>query len=117
MKRNLLIEIYFLSGLNVVGRQRDLSNHSYQPASYTAMECDPSPSSRHSHRQRYQPTLMSLGPTSLPYAPYPGIMVPDGTPPNKHNAPPNGPQNSQNDRNDESPMVGVCMQQSPVAIH
>lgn len=98
----------------MVGRQRDLSNHSYQPASYTAMECDPSPS-RHSHRQRYQTTLMSLGPVSLPYAPYPGHAVPDGTPP-KHNPPPNGPQNSQNDR-DESPMVGVCMQQSPVAIH
>lgn len=99
----------------MVGRSRDLGNHSYQPASFTAMDCDPSPS-RHPHRQRYQAPLMGYGHSSLPYAPYSGHGVPDGNPPNKHNPPPNGPPSTQTER-DESPMVGVCIQQSPVAIH
>lgn len=102
-----------LTGLNLVGR-REYQNHSYQPASFTAMECDPSPS-RHSHRSRYQSSLMGFGPSSLQYPPYPGHTVPDTAPP-KHNMPVNGPASSQADR-DDSPMVGVCMQQSPVAIH
>lgn len=103
------------SGLNLIGRQRDLLNHTYQPASYTAMECDPSPS-RHTHRQqRYQATapLMSFGHSSLPYTPYTGHPVSDNTP-QKQTSAQNGPQNK--DR-DDSPMVGVCVQQSPVAIH
>ncbi|XP_018570401.1 serine/threonine-protein kinase minibrain isoform X1 [Anoplophora glabripennis] len=100
-------------GLNLVGRSRDLSGHAYQPSSFTAMECDPSPS-RHTHRQRYQGSLLNHGPTSLQYAPYSGSMM-DSTPP-KHNQASNGPPNKPTDR-DDSPMVGVCVQQSPVAIH
>ncbi|XP_017786175.1 PREDICTED: serine/threonine-protein kinase minibrain isoform X3 [Nicrophorus vespilloides] len=108
-------------GLNLLGRSRDLQNHSYQPSSYTAMECDPSPSSRHPHRQWVPVPYMSFGTQYLPYAaaPYPGHSVPDGTPP-KHNPPQNGPSKAaaaQNDSRSESPMVGVCVQQSPVAIH
>uniref|UniRef100_A0A1Y1N919 dual-specificity kinase n=2 Tax=Photinus pyralis TaxID=7054 RepID=A0A1Y1N919_PHOPY len=101
-------------GLNLVGRTRDCTNHTYQPASYSAMECDPSPS-RHTHRSRYQAPLMGFGPSSLPYSAYPGHVVADSTPP-KHNPPTNGPTPGQADR-DDSPMVGVCVQQSPVAIH
>ncbi|KAJ8982345.1 hypothetical protein NQ317_013095, partial [Molorchus minor] len=101
-------------GLNLVGRSRDISGHAYQPSSFTAMECDPSPS-RHPHRQRYQGPLLNHGPTSLQYAPYPGSMM-DSTPP-KHNQASNGPQNNKPTDRDDSPMVGVCVQQSPVAIH
>lgn len=87
------------------------------------MECDPSPS-RHPHpRQRYPPaptaSMMNHGPQSLQYAPYPNSKM-ESTPPSKHNqvAQSNGPQSksSSNDR-DDSPMVGVCVQQSPVVIH
>ncbi|KAF5277903.1 hypothetical protein FQA39_LY06055 [Lamprigera yunnana] len=101
-------------GLNLVGRTRDYSNHSYQPASYSAMECDPSPS-RHTHLSRYQAPLMGFVPSSRPYTGYPSHVMPDSTPP-KHNPPTNGPTSGQTDR-DDSPMVGVCVQQSPVAIH
>lgn len=88
-------------GLNMVGRQRDITKHnSYQQPNYTAMECDPSPS-RHQHKM-------------YPVMPY-GFMVPDGIN-QKHSVPQNGPNNSQTDR-DDSPMVGVCVQKSPVAIH
>lgn len=114
-------------GLNLVGRARDLTGHPYQQqqlSSFTAMECDPSPS-RHPHpRQRYPAastvSMMNHGPQSLQYAPYPGSRL-ESTPPSKHNqvAQSNGPQSgksSSNDR-DDSPMVGVCVQQSPVVIH
>lgn len=88
------------------------------------MECDPSPS-RHTHRQQQQPqqryqaaasSLMSFGHSSLPYTPYNtgGHQLPDSTIPNTKAPTQNGPQNK--DR-DDSPMVGVCVQQSPVAIH
>lgn len=129
--RNVLIEINFkcclmcvflVVGLNLVGWTRD---GSYIPASYSAMECDPSPS-RHPHRSRYQtttvgapppPSLLNHGPSSLPYAPYPNTMMDNQTP--KHNQAANGPQSKQTDssKEDSSPMVGVCIQQSPVAIH
>ncbi|KAG5881271.1 hypothetical protein JTB14_003742 [Gonioctena quinquepunctata] len=100
-------------GINMVGRSRDIFGQTYHPSSFVAMECDPSPS-RHSHRQRYQAPL-SHGPTSLQYAPYPGSKV-DSTPPKGSNQAPNGSQNKPADRED-SPMVGVCVQQSPVVIH
>lgn len=115
-------------GLNLVGWTRDVS---YIPTSYSAMECDPSPS-RHPHRSRYQttaaaaavgapppPSLLNHGPSSLPYAPYPNTMMDNNQTTPKHNQAVNGPQTKQTDNNkdDSSPMVGVCVQQSPVAIH
>lgn len=103
-------------GLNMVGRTRDLSNHSYQPSSYTAMECDPSPS-RHPHRLRLQPPIMGggggvggYGHSSLPYPPYP-THGHDNTPPK----PPGGNTHGSSTDRDDSPMV--CVPQSPVAIH
>ncbi|KAJ3657327.1 hypothetical protein Zmor_009138 [Zophobas morio] len=114
-------------GLNLVGRSRELSSHSsYQQqqqqqqqsgGGYTTMECDPSPS-RHPHRQRYhQAPMISYGPTSLQYAPYPGPMT-DGSAP-KHNSSTtaNGPQQAKQSDRDDSPMVGVCVQHNSVAIH
>lgn len=102
------------------GRQRELTNHSYQPPSYMAMDCDPSPS-RHQHRQRYPVTIPivgigSIGSSSLLHTSYSGHTVPDGPVPNHNPQTQNGPSSSQADR-DDSPMVGVCVQQSPVAIH
>ena len=116
-----------VAGLNLVGRSRELSSHSsYQQqqqqqqqsgGGYTTMECDPSPS-RHPHRQRYhQAPMISYGPTSLQYAPYPGPMT-DGSAP-KHNSSTtaNGPQQAKQSDRDDSPMVGVCVQHNSVAIH
>ncbi|KRT82278.1 protein kinase, partial [Oryctes borbonicus] len=105
-------------GLNMIGgRQRELTNHSYQPPSYMAMDCDPSPS-RHQHRQRYPVTLPIVGISSstLIHTSFSGHTVPDGPAPKHNPQTQNGPSSSQADR-DDSPMVGVCVQQSPVAIH
>lgn len=99
---NLFTQFLIIVGLNMVGRQRDITKHnSYQPQNFTAMECDPSPS-RHQHK------------TYPPVVPY-SFMVSDGMN-QKHGVPQNGPNNSQAER-DDSPMVGVCVQKSPVAIH
>ncbi|XP_018319847.1 serine/threonine-protein kinase minibrain isoform X2 [Agrilus planipennis] len=130
-------------GLNLIGRSRDYTstsnavtttitaNHSYQPTSYTAMECDQSPSrlqqqqpqqqQQHSHRPpryHHQASLINYGPSSLPYQSYPGHAIPDG-PSTKHGPTANGPtsNSAQVDKEDNSAMVGVCAQQSPVAIH
>lgn len=115
-------------GLNLVSRSRELfSGHPYQSQqSYAAMECDSSPSSSssrsHPHRggvqqvpPRYHqmaPAPTNHGPGSLPYV-HP-LSVPKPTYSN-------GTQVVQQRRggegDDNSPMVGVGMQQSPVAIH
>ncbi|XP_065158157.1 serine/threonine-protein kinase minibrain isoform X3 [Atheta coriaria] len=92
---------------------------------YTAMECDSLPTTRPSqqYQHRRRPiadgsTYMGYGgPTSLPYAAYPGHAVPDAS--NQRSAgQANGPSAvGAGGGGDESPMHGVCVQQSPVAIH
>lgn len=107
----------------------------------TAMECEPLPPinsshQRHGHQHRathrYQPAragaLMNYAPCSLPtdtmagyYQPYSGqrsytgiTTSQDGTTGKLQTA--SSSSNNQSER-DDSPMVGVCVQQSPVAIH
>ncbi|XP_019881080.1 serine/threonine-protein kinase minibrain [Aethina tumida] len=98
-------------GLNLIGRP-SRENNVYQASGFGGgpMECDPSPS-RHPHTRRYH-QMNSHGPSSLPYAPYGSVIE------QKHAAQ-NGPQKSTSgeSRDDSSPMVGVCVQQSPVVIH
>lgn len=115
------------------------NSSSTQTGGTTAMECEPLPPiQRHSHHQhraahRYQPAaaraaaLMNYAPCSLPasadamagfYQPYAGqrnyTNSQDGATGKLQTA--SSSSNNQTER-DDSPMVGVCVQQSPVAIH
>ncbi|VEN63218.1 unnamed protein product, partial [Callosobruchus maculatus] len=122
-------------GLNLVGRSRgELAGHPFAGGGsgggsassggggYSAMECDPSPTRPHHHRPpppasatRYHhqpPVLNHAGPPSLlpQYYQEPATNGPPA-PVAQQTRPPEDP-------NQESPMVGVCVQQSPVlAIH
>lgn len=88
----------------------------------TAMECEPLPpiSSKHGHghRSRFQsgrPNALVNG----PYGPY-GAQRPYMA--TSHDGPAKlqtaqSSSSGQPDHDDSSPMVGVCVQQSPVVIH
>lgn len=135
----------FFIGLNMVNN-RSRPEHMY-PIGYTnssstqtAMECEPVPMMNSSHQRhghqhrathRYQPprssALMNYAPCSLPtetmsgyYQPYSGqrsytgLTNQDGTSGKMQTT--SSSSNNQTER-DDSPMVGVCVQQSPVAIH
>lgn len=103
-------------GLNLVGRPRDSANHSYQSTSYTAMDCDPSPS-RHAHLHRFQSSMVNYGSSSHPYTVYPAPIADASVASAKHVTERNSAATSKTTNSDDSPMMGVCVQQSPVVIH
>lgn len=103
-------------GLNLVGRPRDSANHSYQSTSYTAMDCDPSPS-RHAHLHRFQSSMVNYGSSSHPYTVYPAPIADASVASAKHVTERNSAATSKTANSDDSPMMGVCVQQSPVVIH
>ncbi|KAK9885537.1 hypothetical protein WA026_012287 [Henosepilachna vigintioctopunctata] len=105
-------------GLNLAGRPREPMNHNFQSTSYTAMDCEPSPS-RHPHPHRYPPNIMNYGPSSLPFGSYMPPMIPESNPMTKYPTGPNGTHSApiKPGDADENSMVGVCVQQSPVVIH
>ncbi|XP_045478961.1 serine/threonine-protein kinase minibrain isoform X2 [Harmonia axyridis] len=115
-------------GLNLIGRPREPVNYNYQSTSYTTMDCEPSPA-RLVHSHRYPPNIMNYGPPSLTFGTYIQPSMSEGNSMMKHptagsnghmTMAPNGTHNTplrqQGDPND-SPSVGVCLQQSPVVIH
>lgn len=119
------------------------SHQQQPPSAYAAMECDSSPSSgrsqqHHSHRAQPQQVpqrfhqmpqaVLNHGPGSLPYALTGHPMIHQSK--QHHNSqgvqvvPQQSTRTRQQDgnardgnRDDSSPMVGVCLQQSPVVIH
>lgn len=116
-------------------------------SAYTAMECDSSPSTGRSQQQQHHPhrtqpqqvpqryhqvpqAVLNHGPGSLPYALTGHSMMHQSK--QQHNSINQGaqvvPQQStksrqqdgttrDSNRDDSSPMVGVCLQPSPVVIH
>lgn len=98
-----------------------ISSSAYSNSStQTAMECEPLPpltsgKHGHAHRSRYQATGRSNAIVNYgPYGQRPsGFSVPshDGQKPSQSTS------NNQQEHDDASPMVGVCVQQSPVVIH
>lgn len=121
------------------GQQLMSSHHAHAaaPPLPTAMECDPASYPHHSHyhpppRPPYPPrgtTGATFAPSSLPldlgYLPSSGSILtsagyyPSG-PNNNTTGPASGAPASashQDNQDQETPMVGVCVQQSPVASH
>ncbi|XP_063237712.1 serine/threonine-protein kinase minibrain isoform X2 [Bacillus rossius redtenbacheri] len=109
------------------------SNYTQSAATQTAMECDNFPSARpahfhhthHAHRSRFPRSFEcpQTGGLNMPLVPaggfYPASFVPPQGPAAWGAQPPDSsgaPAQGGSDRED-SPMVGVCVQQSPVASH
>lgn len=98
-----------------------ISSSAYSNSStQTAMECEPLPpissaKHGHAHRSRYQAGRSNA---IVSYRPYVG-QRPSGFGVTTHDVqkPTQSTSNNQQEHDDASPMVGVCVQQSPVVIH
>lgn len=97
---------------------RHHQHNSRQQQHHSQQQQPPQPQQRFllHHDMSGLPLMDYAGAVSLPYVPYGAYSAPEqSTPPRHHSNPTQGgpPQAER----DDSPMVGVCAQHSPVAIH